>query len=384
MPEEPARDSAAGVLGFGYDINSHAMYTVTGNRVLSKLMSETTDLSFDFRASNPDGIILYTAIDNEKQADFIVCNLLNGKVSCGFSAGGGILQLTSPDAVYSDGTWHTVRLTRQGVDGELFVDGKIVKSGTASGSPRFINGLKELYLGGTPEGFDAKRVTVDARISFPGCIRNVKVNGADIGNPTSLTKGVQDCYLNSPTSGVSFDKGGGYLKVADTYTVGMDEEISMEIKPTSHTGLLLSSSNVKGDYIVLEIIRGNVIFRAENGGGQLVVEYTAEDPLELCDGQWHKIKAWKDGNLVKLQVDEGTILEGERKGSQTNANIYDPLYVGGLPPDTEAKGVTATGKYTGCIRNLQSKDLSKSAKSLKLANPEQLGGNVYLGGCPYN
>ena len=67
-----------------------------------------TDLSFDFRASNPDGIILYTAIDNEKQADFIVCNLLNGKVSCGFSAGGGILQLTSPDAVYSDGTWHTV------------------------------------------------------------------------------------------------------------------------------------------------------------------------------------------------------------------------------------------------------------------------------------
>ena len=65
-------------------------------------------MSFDFRASNPDGIILYTAIDNDKQADFIVCNLLNGKVSCGFSAGGGILRLTSPDAVYSDGTWHTV------------------------------------------------------------------------------------------------------------------------------------------------------------------------------------------------------------------------------------------------------------------------------------
>lgn len=38
----------------------------------------------------------------------------------------------------------------------------------------------------------------------------------------------------------------------------MDEVISMEIKPTSHTGLLLSSSNSKGDYIVLEIIRGNV------------------------------------------------------------------------------------------------------------------------------
>lgn len=82
---------------------------------------------------------------------------------------------------------------------------------------------------------------------------------------------------------------------------------------------------------VLYYLLRKVIFRAENGGGQLVVENTAEDPLRLCDGQWHKIKAWKEGNLVKLQVDEGTILEGERKGSQTNTNLYDPLYVGGLP-----------------------------------------------------
>lgn len=49
----------------------------------------------------------------------------------------------------------------------------------------------------------------------------------------------------------------------------------------------------------------------------------------------------------------------------------------------EAKGVTATERYTGCIRNLESKDRNE-AKSLKLANPVELGGNVYLGGCPYN
>lgn len=49
----------------------------------------------------------------------------------------------------------------------------------------------------------------------------------------------------------------------------------------------------------------------------------------------------------------------------------------------EAKGVTATERYTGCIRNLESKDRNE-AKSLKLANPVELGGNVYLGGCSYN
>ena len=42
------------------------------------------------------------------------------------------------------------------------------------------------------------------------------------------------------------------------YTVGVTEKITLEIKPTSHTGLLLSSSSKKGDYIVLEMIRGDV------------------------------------------------------------------------------------------------------------------------------
>ena len=45
---------------------------------------------------------------------------------------------------------------------------------------------------------------------------------------------------------------------ADKYSVGTRQEISLEIKPTSHTGLLLSSWNAKGDYIVLEMSNGNV------------------------------------------------------------------------------------------------------------------------------
>ena len=40
--------------------------------------------------------------------------------------------------------------------------------------------------------------------------------------------------------------------------MGQTEEISLEIKPTSHTGLLLSTQNAKGDYLVLEMKLGNV------------------------------------------------------------------------------------------------------------------------------
>ena len=47
---------------------------------------------------------------------------------------------------------------------------------------------------------------------------------------------------------------------ADRYNVGEKEEISLEIKPTTHTGLLLSAwgHGESPDYIVLEMSRGNV------------------------------------------------------------------------------------------------------------------------------
>ena len=44
----------------------------------------------------------------------------------------------------------------------------------------------------------------------------------------------------------------------DRYLVGKEQKISLEIKPTTHTGLLLSSWSANGDYIVLEMSSGNV------------------------------------------------------------------------------------------------------------------------------
>lgn len=49
-------------------------------------------------------------------------------------------------------------------------------------------------------------------MSLPGCIRNVTVNNVDIGPPTADFK-TQECYRDSPSSGVSFEDGGGFLKV---------------------------------------------------------------------------------------------------------------------------------------------------------------------------
>lgn len=48
-----------------------------------------------------------------------------------------------------------------------------------------------------------------------------------------------------------------------------------------------------------------------------------------------------------------------------------------------AKGVTVTEGFTGCVRNLISKKPGGDPQTLYLANPLMMGGNLYLGGCPY-
>ncbi|CAH3184146.1 unnamed protein product, partial [Porites evermanni] len=156
------------------------------------------------------------------------------------------------------GSHRFVRLSKQGVGGTLYVDDIYVTSGQLYRQLFQIYPLERLFLGGVPKDFYAKRVPVASQNSFPGCIANLTVNKKNIDTPPSKFN-TQSCYRDSPESGVSFKNGGGYLKVADQYQVGEKEEISLEIKPTTHTGLLLSAwgHGESPDYIVLEMSSGN-------------------------------------------------------------------------------------------------------------------------------
>ena len=49
----------------------------------------------------------------------------------------------------------------------------------------------------------------------------------------------------------------------------------------------------------------------------------------------------------------------------------------------KAKGVTVEESYTGCMRNLVSKNPNGEPQKLSLAKPLMVTGNLYLGGCPY-
>lgn len=65
---------------------------------------------------------------------------------------------------------------RKAVNGTLYVDGKKVATGRASGGSTSVDGLKALYLGGTPEDFDAKRVTVSGAQFFCSFFKLVHIS----------------------------------------------------------------------------------------------------------------------------------------------------------------------------------------------------------------
>ena len=69
-----------------------------------------------------------------------------------------------------------MRLSKQEVDGTLYVDGKSVDSGQLTGSLLHINSLERLFLGGVPKDFDTKQVPVSR---FAASLSSVPCHGVD-------------------------------------------------------------------------------------------------------------------------------------------------------------------------------------------------------------
>ena len=75
-----------------------------------------------------------------------------------------------------------MRLSKQGVDGKLYVDDQCVDSGKLKGSLLHIDSLERLFLGGVPKDFDTKRVPVSrfaaSLFSVPGhCVDSITGGG---------------------------------------------------------------------------------------------------------------------------------------------------------------------------------------------------------------
>lgn len=133
------------------------------------------------------------------------------------------------------------------------------------------------------------------------------------------------------------------------------------------------------DYLIIQMVDGNVVAIVNNGAGPIRASYTPPEPNYLCDGQWHTIQAIKTSNIVTVSVD-GVFSDpaiGVAGVHSTNTKD-DPLYIGGMPEDEKLvkAGVETTQQFVGCMRFLELKNKPQSFAQSRVF------GKVNLNTCP--
>ncbi|XP_055884413.1 laminin subunit alpha-like isoform X2 [Biomphalaria glabrata] len=336
-------DSTAGTR-YGLTISSRSEYLNLG----PKLRLGPNTIIATFRTSAPDGVIFYTS--DKKHVDHLTIFMLKGKVFFGFDFGSGPASMSSTET-YNDNEWHIVKVVRRGKEGSLFIDGKFIIKGSSEKTLKTLNVIDPSFVGGLPENEIRNALRNLKNVSytgFLGCIKDLILDNKPFPNPARNVN-TTDCS-SFDESGAFFGINGGYLIPADRFKVHTNMDIQLEIRPRTQEGVLLSVHN-KTDYVVLQMTGGDIVFTVDNGAGPITARYKASFKFYLCDGNWHSINAVKRGNNLTLTVDGKSIMQQGSKSTSVAADTNDPLYIGGLT-DMSAKGVLATGNYSGCIRNV--------------------------------
>nr|XP_008529870.1 PREDICTED: agrin [Equus przewalskii] len=134
----------------------------------------TLRLALEFRALEPQGLLLYNG--NDRGKDFLALALLGGRVQLRFDTGSGPAVLTSSVPV-EPGRWHRLELSRHWRRGTLSVDGETPVLGQSPSGTDGLNLDTDLFVGGVPE--DQASVVLERTsvgLGLRGCIRLLDIN----------------------------------------------------------------------------------------------------------------------------------------------------------------------------------------------------------------
>lgn len=371
LPLEPARDIDVGPnsgLRFGNSPESRQEFRMPTDFANSLL--EQSTVSLEFRTRHEDGILFY--VGNTNQVDFISIFMKQGRLNVMFNCGTGSGLLTTTET-YNLGEWHSLEFSRRGQVGLLYVDNATAVQGSSQGTTSSINVRAPIYFGGLPRNLSSQ-VKANFRGvtgSFPGCMRKLEVQDRLLVRP-KVSVGVTGCS-QKVESGTFFGNNGSHLVLYDSYNVGKEMEVELDIKPRRTSGVLFAvHSNNQKDFVLLQMVDGNVKFSVDNGAGIIAVTVSAGN---LCDGQWHTVKAVKNKNVLSLVVGSASNLAIGR-GGVTATDTANPLYVGGVPDPGQTRAVESLDQFVGCVRYLQI-----NSKLQNLAD-SRVHGDVHLNSCP--
>ncbi|XP_041131730.1 neurexin-3a-like isoform X16 [Polyodon spathula] len=342
-------------------------------------------ISFDFRTSEPNGLILFThgkpqdRKDSRSQkntkVDFFAVELLDGSLYLLLDMGSGTIKVKATQKKVNDGDWYHVDIQRDGRSGTISVNSRRTPF-TASGESEILDLEGDMYLGGLPENragliLPTELWTAMLNYGYVGCIRDLFIdgrskdirqiaeeqNGAGIKPSCSKITSKQcesypcknnavckegwnrficDCTgtgswsktCEREASILSYD-GSMYMKVVMPMVMHTEaEDVSLRFMSQRAYGLLMATtSRESADTLRLELDGGRVKLTVNldciriNCNSSKGPE-TLYAGQKLNDNEWHVARVVRRGKSLKLTVDDDTA-EGQMVGDHTRLEFHN-------------------------------------------------------------
>ncbi|XP_029890978.1 neurexin-1 isoform X40 [Aquila chrysaetos chrysaetos] len=338
---------------------------------------KTGSISFDFRTTEPNGLILFShgKPRHQKDAkhpqmvkvDFFAIEMLDGHLYLLLDMGSGTIKIKALQKKVNDGEWYHVDFQRDGRSGTISVN-TLRTPYTAPGESEILDLDDDLYLGGLPENkaglvFPTEVWTALLNYGYVGCIRDLFIDGqskdirqmAEIQStagvkPSCSRETAKPCLSNPcKNNGVCRDgwnryvcdcSGTGYLgrscereatilsydgsmfmKIQLPVVMHTEaEDVSLRFRSQRAYGILMATtSRESADTLRLELDAGRVKLTVNLGKGP----ETLFAGYNLNDNEWHTVRVVRRGKSLKLMVDDQQAMTGQMAGDHTRLEFHN-------------------------------------------------------------
>ncbi|XP_055064955.2 chondroitin sulfate proteoglycan 4 [Misgurnus anguillicaudatus] len=327
--------------------------------------SSQTSFHVRFRTSGSNGLLFLAA--GEK--DFLWVGLHSGRIQVRIELGSGERTIRSDRAiVLNDLTWHTVELQHDHDNITLTVDKNSLTTVRMPGPDFDLRVQDGLFVGGGVHDLERSYVSADHTIGFRGCVDEVLFNEHNLLSslrPYSGYKMIHEVSLGcSPqfsatvNDSMSFFSSKAYVTLP-TWEVHQEGVFECELHTFHSDGILLYSSAGQGNYIALEIQKGQLVAVLKVDGSKTVLRSL----MVISNGAWHILRLYLSPTNIQFSV--GMEMHNSSFGiNSSTLHLTGPLYLGGLDFDTYTKvrknGLLSTvgkriggGSFKGCLRNIR-------------------------------
>ncbi|XP_057587242.1 neurexin 3 isoform X1 [Hippopotamus amphibius kiboko] len=342
-------------------------------------------ISFDFRTTEPNGLILFThgkpqerkdaRSQKNTKVDFFAVELLDGNLYLLLDMGSGTIKVKATQKKANDGEWYHVDIQRDGRSGTISVNSRRTPF-TASGESEILDLEGDMYLGGLPENragliLPTELWTAMLNYGYVGCIRDLFIDGrsknirqlAEMQNAAGVKSScsrmsakqcdsypcknnalckdgwnrfICDCTgtgywgrtCEREASILSYD-GSMYMKVVMPMVMHTEaEDVSFRFMSQRAYGLLVATtSRDSADTLRLELDGGRVKLMVNldciriNCNSSKGPE-TLYAGQKLNDNEWHTVRVVRRGKSLKLTVDDD-VAEGTMVGDHTRLEFHN-------------------------------------------------------------